>query len=170
MRCWTGQLEPDDLAWASREYGKWRFVEKIDEVLFGRPAELREAMEIVLRSPNPDLDEQCLTDGNPDVRHQAVKLLGNARPRSDVAVPALIERLTDEDWLVVPSVILALGGFGPLAAAAIPRIGKPITRMKERMQTFGPICAIATRSRQPSFVKQTPCSDCPEIVFAGWEG
>lgn len=65
---------------------------------------------------------QCLEDGHPDVRHLAVQVLGAARPRSDAAVPALIERLTDEDWLVVTSVILALGDFGPLAAAAIPQV------------------------------------------------
>jgi len=65
---------------------------------------------------------ECLEDGHPDVRHLAVKLLAAARPRSDVAVPNLIERLTDEDWLVVTSVILALGDFGPMAAAAVPQI------------------------------------------------
>lgn len=65
---------------------------------------------------------ECLEDGHPDVRHQAVQLLAAARPRSDAAVPALIERLDDEDWLIVTSVILALGGFGELAAAAIPQI------------------------------------------------
>lgn len=65
---------------------------------------------------------ECLEDGNPDVRHMAVKLLAVARPRSDVAVPDLIERMADEDWLVVTSVILTLGDFGPLAAAGIPQI------------------------------------------------
>jgi hypothetical protein len=65
---------------------------------------------------------ECLEDGHPDVRHLAVKLLAAARPRSDVAVPNLIERLTDDDWLIVTSVILALGDFGPLASAAIPQI------------------------------------------------
>jgi len=49
-------------------------------------------------------------------------LLRAVRPRSDAAVPALIERLDDEDWLIVTSGILALGGFGKLAAAAIPQI------------------------------------------------
>lgn len=65
---------------------------------------------------------ECLKDGNPDVRHQAVQLLADARPRSDVAVPNLIERLGDEDWLIVTSTILHLGDYGPLAAAAIPQI------------------------------------------------
>jgi len=65
---------------------------------------------------------ECLSDGNPDVRHQAVRLLGNVRPQSDVAVPDLIERLNDEDWLIVTSVIFRLATFGPLAAAAIPQI------------------------------------------------
>lgn len=65
---------------------------------------------------------ECLEDGHPDVRHQAVKILAAARPRSDVAVPDLIERLKDEDWLIVTSTILHLGDFGPLAVAAIPQI------------------------------------------------
>ena len=65
---------------------------------------------------------KCLSDGHPDVRHQAVNMLAAARPRSDVAVPDLIERLKDEDWLIVTSTILHLGDFGPLAAAAIPPI------------------------------------------------
>ncbi len=33
---------------------------------------------------------ECLSDGHPDVRHQAVHILGCARPRSDIAVPDLI--------------------------------------------------------------------------------
>lgn len=65
---------------------------------------------------------ECLEDGHPDVRHMAVKLLAAARPQSDVAVPDLIERLEDEDWLVVTSVMLYLGDFGRMAAAAIPQI------------------------------------------------
>lgn len=65
---------------------------------------------------------ECLEDGHPDVRHLTVKLLGAARPRSDVAVPNLIERMADEDWLVVTSTMLYLGDFGPLAAVAIPQI------------------------------------------------
>ena len=65
---------------------------------------------------------ECLSDGNPDVRHQAVNLLGAARPRSDVAVPDLIGMLQDEDWLIVTSTVFHLGAFGPLAAAAIPQI------------------------------------------------
>lgn len=65
---------------------------------------------------------ECLEDGHPDVRHLAVNLLAVARPRSDAAVPKLIERLTDEDWLVVTSTILHLGDFGLLASAAIPKV------------------------------------------------
>ena len=30
--------------------------------------------------------------------------------------------MADEDWLIVTSVILALGDFGPLAAAGIPQV------------------------------------------------
>ena len=65
---------------------------------------------------------ECLSDGNPDVRHQAVRLLGAARPRSNVAVSDLIGMLQDEDWLIVTSTMFHLGAFGPLAGAAIPQI------------------------------------------------
>lgn len=65
---------------------------------------------------------ECLADGHPDVRNLAVELIAAARPRSDPAVPQLIERMADEDWLVVTSTIYALGDFGALAAAAIPQI------------------------------------------------
>ncbi len=65
---------------------------------------------------------ECLKDGHPDVRYLAVQLLAAARPRSDVAVSDLIELMADEDWTVVTSVMFYLGGFGPLAAAAIPQI------------------------------------------------
>jgi len=65
---------------------------------------------------------ECLSDGHPNVRQLAVQLLAAARPRSNVAVPFLIERLADEDWLIVTSTILYLGGFGPLAIEAVPQI------------------------------------------------
>ncbi len=65
---------------------------------------------------------ECLEDAHPDVRHLAVKLLAAARPRSDAAVPKLIERLMDEDWLVVSSTMLHLGDFGTAAASAIPQV------------------------------------------------
>ena len=65
---------------------------------------------------------ECLKDGHPDVRYFAVQLLAAARPRSDVAVPDLIELMADEDWTVVTSTMFHLGNFGPLAAAAIPQI------------------------------------------------
>lgn len=67
---------------------------------------------------------ECLADGHPDVRHQAVRLLAAARPRSNSAVPALIERLEDEDWLVAVAVMTHLGDFGQLAAGAIPQVEK----------------------------------------------
>ena len=65
---------------------------------------------------------ECLNDGHPDVRHLPVDLLAEARPRSNVAVPNMIERISDEDWLVATTVIFHIGDFGPLAAAAIPFI------------------------------------------------
>lgn len=65
---------------------------------------------------------ECLKNDHPDVRYLVVQLLAAARPRSDVAVPDLIERMSDDDWTVVTSTMFHLGDFGPLAAAAIPNV------------------------------------------------
>jgi HEAT repeat protein len=107
---------------------------------------------------------ECLSDGHPDVRHQAVTMLGAARPRSDVAVPNLIERLGDEDWLIVTSTIHHLGDFGTLAAAAIPQIegwlespneylkllaATTIVKLDPSRTEFLPMIRQATRSDHP---------------------
>jgi HEAT repeat protein len=68
-------------------------------------------------NPVPGLIE-CLDDGHPDVRHLAVELLGEARAES--AIPAIIGRLNDEDWLVQVAVVFHIRFFGTLAAGAIP--------------------------------------------------
>ena len=70
------------------------------------------------------------------MRHQAVRLLAAARPRSNSAVPALIERLADEDWLIVTSTMLYLGDFGPLAAAAIPEVTKWLESPNEYLRVL----------------------------------
>lgn len=64
----------------------------------------------------------CLKDGNPDIRRWAVRLLAAARPRSNMAVPHLIELLHDEDWLVTVCLMTLIGDFGALAVAAIPYV------------------------------------------------
>ena len=79
---------------------------------------------------------ECLADGHPDVRHQAVRLLAAARPRSNSAVPALIERLEDEDWLVAVAVMTNIGDFGPLAAAAIPEVTKWLESPNEYLRVL----------------------------------
>ena len=98
-----------------------RFVRLNEQEQWVPPDDALEQLEHFGDELIPGLIE-CLNDGHPDVRHQAVQLLAAARPRSNVAVPNLIERLADEDWLIVTSVMLYLGGFGKLAAAAIPQI------------------------------------------------
>ena len=107
---------------------------------------------------------ECLADGHPDVRHQAVRLLAAARPRSNSAVPALIERLEDEDWLVAVAVMTNIGDFGPLAAAAIPEVTKwlespneylrvlaatTIMKLDPNRTEFIPIIRDATKSDHP---------------------
>jgi len=123
---------------------------------------------------------ECLSDGNPDVRHQAVRLLGNARPQSDVAVPDLIGMLQDEDWLIVTSVIFRLAKFGPLAAAAIPQIelwlqspneyirllaATTITKLDPECTDLLPLIWTATESDNPaveSFARDFFCGERDE--------
>lgn len=107
---------------------------------------------------------ECLADGHPDVRHQAVRLVAAARPRSNSAVPALIERLEDEDWLIAVAVMTHIGDFGPLAAAAIPEVTKwlespneylrvlaatTIMKLDPNRTEFIPIIRDATKSDHP---------------------
>ncbi len=107
---------------------------------------------------------ECLDDGHPDVRHQAVNTLTVARPRSDVAVPNLIERLTDDDWLVVTSVILALGDFGPMAAAAIPQIEPWLQSPNEYIRLLAATTIVKLDSNRTEFlprIREATTSDHP---------
>ena len=96
-----------------------RFIRLNEQDQWVSSCEALEQVEVFGDDLIPGLIE-CLSDGNPDVGRLAVQLLAAMRPRSDAAVHALIERLGDEDWLVVTTVMFHLGEFGPLAVAAIP--------------------------------------------------
>jgi len=91
-------------------------------------------------NPVPGLIE-CLDDGHPDVRHLAVELLGEARAES--AIPALIERLTDEDWLVQVAVIFHIRDFGPLATEAIPCLEPWLGALHEYMRVLAATAVLA---------------------------
>lgn len=109
---------------------------------------------------------KCLDDGHPDVRHQAVNMLAAARPRSDVAVPNLIERLTDDDWLVVTSVILALGDFGPMAAAAVPQIEPWLQSPSEYIRLLAATTIVKLDSNRTEFlprIREATTSDHPVV-------
>ena len=109
---------------------------------------------------------ECLDDGHPDVRHLAVKLLAAARPRSDVAAPDLIERLKDEDWLVVTSVILALGDFGPMAAAAIPQIEPWLQSPSEYIRLLAATTIVKLDPRRTEFlpsIREATTSEHPVV-------
>jgi len=109
---------------------------------------------------------ECLADGHPDVRHQAVQLLAAARPRSDVAVPNLIERLEDEDWLIVTSVILHLGDFGPLAVAAIPQVERWLESPNEYIRLLAATTIIRLNPSRTEFlpgIRNATNSDHPVV-------
>ncbi len=109
---------------------------------------------------------ECLEDGHPDVRHLAVQLLAGARPRSDAAVLKLIERLTDEDWLVVTSTMLHLGDFGALAAAAIPQIEPWLESPSEYMRLLAATTIIRLDPNHTEFIpiiRDATMSDHPVV-------
>jgi HEAT repeat protein len=115
---------------------------------------------------------ECLSDGHPDVRHQAVTMLGAARPRSDVAVPNLIERLADEDWLIVTSVILALGDFGTLAAAGIPQIEGWLESPNEYLRLLAATTIMKLDPSRTEFlpmIRQSTNSDHPVVRSSALE-
>ena len=109
---------------------------------------------------------ECLEDGHPDVRHLAVRLLGAARPRSDVAVSDLIERMEDEDWLVVTSVMLYLGDFGPMAAAAIPHIEPWLESPNEYLRLLAATTIVKLDPSRTEFlpsIREATTSDHPVV-------
>jgi HEAT repeat protein len=96
---------------------------------------------------------ESLTDGHPEIRHLAVQLLAAARPRSDVAVSALIERMTDEDWLVVTATMHVLGDFEQLAVAAVPQIEEWLESPNEYLRV---LAAITVLKIDPSRIEFLP--------------
>ena len=66
-----------------------------------------------------------LNDTDSDVRHLAVGLLALNRPQSDVALPLIISRLSDEDRQVRLTTLWALQReFQPLSPDVIPHLEK----------------------------------------------
>lgn len=62
----------------------------------------------------------CLCHHDAEVRRLAIDLLCEAIPRSQAAVPSLIERLQDDDRLVRIAVLTSIANFGSCAVGAIP--------------------------------------------------
>ena len=107
---------------------------------------------------------ECLTDGHPEIRHLTVQLLAVARPLSDAAVPALIERMADEDWLVVTTSIHVLGEFGFLAAKAIPQIEGWLESPNEYLRTLAAITILKIDPLRTEFladIREAMNSDHP---------
>lgn len=65
---------------------------------------------------------QSLKSSDPDLRLQAIEILGRMGPEAKDAVPDLIERLGDDDPRVRKMAVRALGQIGPAAAAAVPEL------------------------------------------------
>lgn len=94
----------------------------------------------------------CLRDGHPEIRNLAVQLLTVARPRSNAVVPALIERMSDEDWLVVTTTMLNLGDFGSLAKAAIPQIEEWLASPNEYLRVMAAITILRIDPSRKEFL------------------
>jgi HEAT repeat protein len=67
---------------------------------------------------------QCLKNESPDksVTSTAIDALGNIHARPDIAVPALVETLTNNDWIIRSMGARALGQFGNAATSAVPAL------------------------------------------------
>jgi len=106
----------------------------------------------------------CSRDGHPEIRNLAVQLLTVARPRSDAVVPALIERMSDEDWLVVTTTMLNLGDFGSLAKAAIPQIEGWLESPNEYLRVMASITILKIDPSRKEFlpsIREAMNSDHP---------
>jgi HEAT repeat protein len=97
---------------------------------------------------------ECLEDGHPDIRRLAIGLLAAARPRSDAAVPALIKRLTDEDWLVQVAVMTLIGDFGSQAVGAIPHLEPWLESPNEYLRLLSAITIISLDPCRTEFLPQ----------------
>jgi len=65
----------------------------------------------------------ALSDSDPDVRRLAVGVLAMSRPQADVALPLIVQRLSDEDRLVRLSTLWALQReFQPMPKEVIPHL------------------------------------------------
>lgn len=109
---------------------------------------------------------ECLNDRYPEVRDLAVELLSEARPRSNVAVPDLIARLDDEDWVVVTGVIFHIKFFGPIAAAAIPQIEPWLESPNEYSRLMAAVTIIHLDPSRTEFlptIREATMSDHPSV-------
>ena len=107
---------------------------------------------------------ECLTDGHPEIRHLTVQRLAVGRPRSDVAVSALVERMSDEDWLVVTTTMHVLGDFGSLAVAGMPMIEKWLESPNEFLRVLAAITIVKIDPNRTEFlpdIREAMKSDHP---------
>ncbi len=115
---------------------------------------------------------ECLGDGHPDVRRLAVELLVEARPRSNFAVPALIERLKDEDWLVQIAVMTHIGDFGPVAAEAILLIEPWLESPNEYLRLLAASAILKIDLRRAELrpiIWDATASENPVVRDVAWE-
>lgn len=96
----------------------------------------------------------CLSHHDAEVRRLAIDLLCEAIPRSQAAVPCLIERLQDEDRLVRIAVLTSIADFGPCAVGAIPLLEPWLDDEHEFLRALARI-AIATLD--PDRTELIPC-------------
>ena len=93
-----------------------------------------EAAQTRLRHCGDDLIPgliDCLAGYDWCLRHLAINLLAANRPRSDVAVSHIIQRVADENRLVRAIAIERLLDFGSLAVQAIPHLEAMLDREDE---------------------------------------
>jgi len=117
----------------------------------------------------------CLQDGHPDVRRLAVEVLAEARTES--AIPAIIERLNDDDWVVQVVVVYHIRFFGPSAAGAIPDVEPWLESPNEYLRLLAARAILALDAKRTDLLPQIwdaltsdiPCARYEARVFFGLE-
>jgi len=117
----------------------------------------------------------CLQDGHPDVRRLAIEVLAEARAES--AIPAIMERLSDDDWVVQVVVVYHIRFFGPSAAGAIPYVEPWLESPNEYLRLLAARAILALDARRTDLLPQIwdaltsdiPCARYEARVFFGLE-
>ncbi len=114
--------------------------------------EVRSNADIVLAMPNLI---QCLKDESPDKSDSltlistAIDTLGAIHARPDIAVPALLETLTNKDFIIRFVSVRALGQFGNTAISAVPALEQATNDSDKHVREMATVALKQIQEKSP---------------------